>query len=65
VDRAIVRAILTLAEALGMRVIAEGVETSEQPAVLRESGCEGCQGYYFGRPMPAARFAGTLRRAAI
>jgi len=65
VDRAIVRAILTLAEALGMDVIAEGVETSEQLAVLRESGCEVCQGYYFGHPMPAARIAETLRRATI
>ncbi len=64
-DRAIVRAILTLAEALGMDVIAEGVETSEQLAVLRESGCEVCQGYYFGHPMPAARIAETLRRATI
>ncbi|MGH8509189.1 MAG: putative bifunctional diguanylate cyclase/phosphodiesterase [Gammaproteobacteria bacterium] len=64
-DRAIVRAIVTLAEELGMEVIAEGVETGEQLAVLRESGCEGCQGYYFGHPMPAARFAEMLRRAAI
>lgn len=65
VDRAIVRALLTLGAALGMRVIAEGVETREQLAVLRESGCQGCQGHYFGPPMPAARFAETLRRARI
>ncbi|MGH8531203.1 MAG: EAL domain-containing protein [Gammaproteobacteria bacterium] len=56
VDRAILRAILTLGEALGMRVIAEGVETGEQLAILRESGGKSCQGYYFGHPMPAARF---------
>ena len=63
VDRAIVRAILTLAEALGMDVIAEGVETGEQLAILRESGCKSCQGHYFGHPMPAARFAEMLRAA--
>lgn len=63
VDRAIVRAILTLAEALGMRVIAEGVETGEQLAILRESGCKSFQGHYFGHPAPPARFAEMLRAA--
>ena len=47
----IVRAILTLAHGLGMDVVAEGIETAEQLALLRELGCHWGQGYYFSRPM--------------
>ena len=53
---AIVRAILTLGHSLDLEVIAEGVETSDQLAFLRAEGCDGVQGYYFGRPMPAQDF---------
>lgn len=51
-DRAIVTAILSMARALGLHVIAEGVETEGQLAFLRECGCEAAQGFYFGRPQP-------------
>ncbi|MBP7581259.1 MAG: EAL domain-containing protein, partial [Vogesella sp.] len=51
---AIVRAIVALAEALGMEVVAEGVETEVQVRALRELGCPRLQGYYFARPAPAA-----------
>jgi EAL domain-containing protein (putative c-di-GMP-specific phosphodiesterase class I) len=47
---AIVRAILALAQALGLDVVAEGVETAEQLARLREMGCAKLQGYYFAAP---------------
>jgi len=49
----IVRAIITLAHSLGMTVIAEGVETPEQLAHLRNLGCGSAQGYYFSRPVDA------------
>jgi EAL domain-containing protein (putative c-di-GMP-specific phosphodiesterase class I) len=52
-DAAIVSAAIVLADALGFEVVAEGVETAEQLAVLRRLGCRAAQGYYFGRPMPA------------
>ncbi|HEY4639799.1 MAG TPA: EAL domain-containing protein [Thermoanaerobaculia bacterium] len=50
-DRAIVQAIIALGHALGMKLIAEGVETAEQLDELRALGSEIGQGYYFGRPL--------------
>jgi diguanylate cyclase (GGDEF)-like protein len=51
--RAIVDAIVRLAHALDLRVVAEGVETSEQRDALIELGCDELQGFFLGRPMPA------------
>ncbi|MBX9818221.1 MAG: EAL domain-containing protein [Burkholderiaceae bacterium] len=50
-SRAIVRGVVGLAEALGLNVVAEGVETVEQQVFLRESGCHTLQGYYIARPL--------------
>ena len=57
---AIVSAIIALARALGLRVIAEGVETTAQMEVLYSLGCHICQGFLFARPMPAAQIATWL-----
>ena len=51
-DRAIVAAITQLGHDLGLRVVAEGIETQEQFELLRELRCDVGQGYYFGRPRP-------------
>jgi diguanylate cyclase (GGDEF)-like protein len=49
---AIIRAVLGLGQSLGMITCAEGVETPEQAAYLREEGCTEVQGYYYGKPTP-------------
>ncbi|WP_263263393.1 EAL domain-containing protein [Pseudomonas sp. RIT-PI-S] len=64
---AITQAIVALGDALQFRVTAEGVETAEQMQFLRNAGCAYGQGYFFGRPMPAAAFEAwvTQRQAAL
>jgi len=51
---AIIRAVVAMADSLGMSTTAEGVETENELAIIRQLGCKKIQGYYFGRPMPAA-----------
>jgi len=56
----IVETVLRLAHGLGAKVVAEGVETAEQLAVLRALGCDAVQGYLLGRPMSPEALAGIL-----
>jgi diguanylate cyclase (GGDEF)-like protein len=60
VDRAMVAAIVALVEALGIDVVAEGVETSEQLAVLRDLGCDLAQGFFFSPALAPADLLATL-----
>ncbi len=60
-DLAIVRAVIVMARALHLGVIAEGVETGAQLALLLREGCHDCQGYYFSRPLDADAFTQWLR----
>jgi EAL domain-containing protein (putative c-di-GMP-specific phosphodiesterase class I) len=59
---AIVDAVVTLAHALGMTVIAEGVETTTQHHRVAELGCDSCQGNYFATPMPTGHVHDLLDR---
>lgn len=63
-DLAISRAIIAMAHSLRLRVIAEGVETDGQLALLSENGCDEIQGYLFSKPVDAAAAADLLRRGA-
>jgi EAL domain-containing protein (putative c-di-GMP-specific phosphodiesterase class I) len=53
-DRAVVKAIIALGQNLRLKVIAEGVETVEQVAFLRDNHCDEIQGYHVSRPIPAS-----------
>ncbi len=55
-DLALCQAIIAMAHALGMKVIAEGIETAQQLTLLRAAGCDYGQGYLFSKPVPAADF---------
>jgi EAL domain-containing protein (putative c-di-GMP-specific phosphodiesterase class I) len=60
---AITRAVIALGHALGIEVVAEGVETREQLDFLIEEGCSYAQGYMLGRPMPAEDYAHLTGRS--
>jgi EAL domain-containing protein (putative c-di-GMP-specific phosphodiesterase class I) len=55
-DKAIVGAIISMANSLGMLTIAEGVETAGQLAFLQANACTEVQGYFFSRPLPPEQF---------
>ncbi|ESR22716.1 EAL domain-containing protein [Lutibaculum baratangense] len=61
---AIIRAVIGLSRALGIAVIAEGVETEAQRDALRTEGCHEMQGYFFAKPQPAPELAGSVLRIA-
>jgi diguanylate cyclase (GGDEF)-like protein len=61
-DASIVRAIISLAHSLRLKVVAEGVETPEQLLSLKSMGCDQYQGFHFSPPLAAAEFGELLRR---
>lgn len=64
-DIAIVRSTIALAKSMGMRVIAEGVETREQKDFLVENGCAHIQGYFYARPISVSEMDDRLRQSAV
>jgi diguanylate cyclase len=63
-DASIVRAIISLAHSLHLKVIAEGVETPEQLALLADLGCDQYQGFYFSPALSASQFIELVRRSS-
>lgn len=63
-DKAVAAAVISLGQKLNLRVIAEGVETAEQLAILRENNCDEIQGYYFSKPVSFAAIADLLANPA-
>ncbi|ADR59847.1 MULTISPECIES: putative bifunctional diguanylate cyclase/phosphodiesterase [Pseudomonas] len=63
-DAAIVSAIVALGQALGLRIVAEGVETDKQQDFLTRLGCDSLQGYLLGQPVPAEQFMDKLQAMA-
>ena len=64
-DMAISAAIIAMGHSMDLRVLAEGVETAEQLAFLRERGCDSYQGYFCSRPVPAEAFAAMVRAQQV
>ena len=64
-DQAIAQAIISMGKALGMTVIAEGVETVEQETFLRSHACDEMQGFLFSKPVPPQELAKLLRSAPL
>ncbi|MDX6719016.1 MAG: hypothetical protein QOJ63_1270 [Solirubrobacteraceae bacterium] len=64
-DRAIIKATIDMAHALGLTVVAEGVETREQEEYLRAFGCDRAQGYLYARPQPAQAITDVLAAASL
>jgi diguanylate cyclase (GGDEF)-like protein len=63
-DAAITTAIIAMGHALGLRVVAEGVETEDQRGILKKQGCDEMQGYLFSRPVSAEEFAKLITKPA-
>ena len=61
-DAAIVSAIVALGQALGLRIVAEGVETGVQQTFLTQLGCDSLQGYFLGHPLPPEGFMQGIHR---
>ena len=61
-SRAVIRAVVSLGRVLGLQLVAEGVENSDQQLELCGYGCDFIQGYYFHRPLPEAAFVDTVER---
>jgi EAL domain-containing protein (putative c-di-GMP-specific phosphodiesterase class I) len=64
-DQAIAQAIISMGKALGMTIVAEGVETVAQQDFLRSHGCDEMQGYLFSKPVSPEQLADLLRPAPL
>src|SRR5206468_5396405 len=64
-DLALLRGIVGLGKALGLQLVAEGIERVAQQGIVHDLGCDGAQGFHFGKPVPATEATQTLTDQAI
>ncbi|TAJ09190.1 MAG: EAL domain-containing protein [Nitrospirae bacterium] len=64
-DATIIKAIISMSHSLKLKVLAEGIETGDQLAVLRAAGCDEAQGYHFSKPLAADQITGLLKANAL
>lgn len=64
-EESIVNAIILLAHSMGLKVIAEGIETEEQLSFLKKKNCDGAQGFYFSRPLPPGEIKYILKKGKV
>ncbi len=64
-DTAVASAIIAFGRTLGLKIVAQGVETVEQVRLLRDQGCNMIQGHFVGKPLPANKFASCIRRSTV
>ena len=64
-EASVVAAVLSMAQMLSLKVIAEGVETADELSFLQQHQCDQAQGYYFSRPLPAEEFSQLLRTGLV
>ena len=65
VDQSVLNYVISMSHGMGLRVVAEGVETREQMERLKEFGCDCVQGYYFAKPMPVAEYEQLLKKQPL
>ena len=59
---AIIKAIIAMGHSMGLKIIAEGIETIEHLKLLKEFGCDEAQGYFFSRPVPPDELVALLKQ---
>ena len=64
-DLAICRSVFSMSRELGLKSVAEGVETQEQWHILRDAGCDAIQGYFFGKPQSLGDFEALVDAQAL
>jgi EAL domain-containing protein (putative c-di-GMP-specific phosphodiesterase class I) len=61
----VIKAIIAMGQSLGIKIVAEGVETAQQLEIVREYGADEAQGYYFSRPVPPGDFIELLDKEMV
>jgi len=64
-NRVIIKAIAAMGHSMGMKIVAEGIETAAQLEIIKGYGCDEAQGYYFSPPVSSVEFADMLKKGVL